>query len=286
MSKFFYGAAAMFGLVLLFFLFRAMFGGGTVDQSHLGVVSYFGRVDPNQTPLQPGLYGANPFSGMNVIEVDTRPQRYNFPEVQGAGSDGQAIYYDAAVNFDILPNKAATLVIKGGSDNPADHLLQTIVDPVLNSELKALSPHYSILPGAVDKNGNDIYILDQRAQLQAALDSALGADVTSWGINILSINLTNVHADKQFQAAIEATALAQQAKAKAVADGQASVAKAQADASAAVAVAQGQHDANALLQQSLTPAILEQQAIAKWNGAFPTTMTGGSDPFGLLIQPK
>lgn len=285
MQKFLWGAAAMLGITLLFFFGRAVFGGGTVDQSHVGVVSYFGRVDPNQTPLQPGLYGANPFSGMSVVEVDTRPQRYNFPEVQGAGSDGQAIYYDVAVNFDVLSDKAAVLVIKGGTDGPADHLLQTIVDPVLNSELKALSPHYSILPGAVDKNGNDIYILDQRAELQKALDTALGADVTSWGINILSINLTNVHADKAFQAAIESTALAQQAKAKAIADGDAKVAAAQRDAAAAVAQAQGQHDANALVQQSLTPAILQQQAIAKWDGHFPTTMSGAGDPFGLLIQP-
>lgn len=280
-----YSGWAVVGVALLVLIIRAA-AGGTVDQSHVGVVAYFNNVNPNQTPLQPGYYSSNPFSGMSVIEVDTRPQRFNFPEVQGAGSDGQAIYYDVAVTYDILSSKAATLVIKGGTDNPAQHLLNTVMDPVLNSELKALSPKFSILPGAVDKNGDDIYVLNQRQALQNALDKALTTGVSAWGINILSISFTNIHADKAFQDAIEKTALAQQAKAKAIADGDAQVAAAQRSAAAAVASAQGQHDANALIQQSLTDGILKQQAIAKWDGHFPTTMGGGGDPFGLILQPK
>lgn len=267
------GAAGMLVAVLIFFGIRAAIG-GTVDQSHVGVVQNWGNVNPDQVPLQPGYYGVNPFGGMNVIEIDTRPQVYHFKEVQGAGSDGQAIYFDAAVAYQVRSQDAAKLVIKGGSDNPTNAIL-SFYAPQITSDLKAISPHYSIVPGSKDATGNSIYVLDHRDDIATQLQHELEA-AQQYGLDIIHVSFPNIHADAKFDKAVEDTAIAQQA-----------LAKARADAAAAVQQAQGVADANRIKQQGISDKTLQQQQLdidqaiaAKWDGHLPATWMGGQQlPF-------
>src|SRR5919202_213970 len=53
------------------------------------------------------------------------------------------------------------------------------------------------------------------------------------------------------------------------------VQKATQDAQAEINRAKGQAEAQRLQRQTLTPEILQQKAIEKWNGQFPTVMGGG-----------
>jgi regulator of protease activity HflC (stomatin/prohibitin superfamily) len=269
LGKFLGGIGVAVAVFVVIFGVRSIVG-VTIDSSHVGVVSNWGHVDPNQTPLGPGYNTINPFGGYNIIAVDTRPQSFKFSEVQGAGSDGQAIFFDVAINYEVQPDKAAMLVIKGGPDDPADHLLQTIITPNVNSALKSLSPNYSILPGTTN------YVLGHRPDIQLVLDRELSPLLDQWGITVLpnGITLPNVHADPTFEKAIEATALSQQGLQKAQADAAAQVAKAQGDATANALkqqqIAQQQVDiANIYAQAALTAA-------QKWDGKLPATYMGGS----------
>lgn len=91
-----------------------------------------------------------------------------------------------------------------------------------------------------------------------------------------SINAVLTAAQKAIEAQnkiVEATAIAEQL-----------VRTARGDSSAVVTRAQGQAQANRLLQASLTGALLDQQAIAKWNGVLPT-VTSGNVPFISLPKP-
>ena len=52
-----------------------------------------------------------------------------------------------------------------------------------------------------------------------------------------------------------------------------------AEAEKVVAAAQGKADANKLLEQSITPELLQLKAIEKWDGTMPLSVGGGTLPF-------
>jgi regulator of protease activity HflC (stomatin/prohibitin superfamily) len=58
------------------------------------------------------------------------------------------------------------------------------------------------------------------------------------------------------------------------------VAQAKAQAEKAIAIARGEAEANRQKMASITPQLLQYEAIQKWNGVLPSMMTnGGSVPF-------
>ena len=81
--------------------------------------------------------------------------------------------------------------------------------------------------------------------------------------------LSSINFSQQFNQAIE-DAQVQQQKAKAA---EYAVKTATNNAAAAVATAQGQADSQKLVQQTLTPEILEKLWIEKWNGVLPQYST-------------
>ena len=52
-----------------------------------------------------------------------------------------------------------------------------------------------------------------------------------------------------------------------------------AEAEKVVAAAKGKADANRLLEQSITPELLQLKAIEKWDGTMPLSVGGGTLPF-------
>lgn len=62
--------------------------------------------------------------------------------------------------------------------------------------------------------------------------------------------------------------------------------KASKEAQAEINRAKGQAEAQRLMRQTLTPELLQKQAIEKWDGQFPQVMSGnGTLPF-INISPK
>lgn len=70
---------------------------------------------------------------------------------------------------------------------------------------------------------------------------------------------------------------------KAKADGESKLILAKAEASARIMAAESQAKANQMLNQSITPSILEFNKINKWNGKLPTTTLGSQ---GSIINLK
>ena len=71
-------------------------------------------------------------------------------------------------------------------------------------------------------------------------------------------------------------------KEKAEVDAEKARVSAKGKADAEIIQAEGTATANAKLQESLTPLIVEQRKIEKWNGTLPNIVAGNSN---LLIQP-
>ena len=82
--------------------------------------------------------------------------------------------------------------------------------------------------------------------------------------------MVNFGFSPEFSKAIEAKQIAEQYAKQA----EFALKKATQDAQAQINRAKGQSESQRLHRQTLTPEILQQQAIEKWNGQFPTVMGG------------
>ena len=122
------------------------------------------------------------------------------------------------------------------------------------------------------------------ATLQASLDEKYEAGT----IIINKVTISNVDFDDSYNQAIAAKQKAmieaqqeaienEKAIAKAEAEATVLLTEAQAQAEAALIRAQAEAEANRILQESLSPEILNQMYIEKWNGQMPAYM-GGESP--------
>lgn len=92
---------------------------------------------------------------------------------------------------------------------------------------------------------------------------------------LLEAESTKKVAIEQAKADLESAKLDAQTKiARAEANAKAKIINAEASAKAKVMNAEAEAKANVLLQQSITPAILEYFKIERWNGKLPTTSVG------------
>lgn len=130
---------------------------------------------------------------------------------------------------------------------------------------------------------------DKRPQINEAILNKFRSSLESYGIVIETFNLSDVVPDEQTKEAIQAVVNAQNAlekakveKEQAEVDAEKARVAAKGKADAELIEAEGTAAANAKLQQSLTPLIVEQRKLDKWDGKLPGIVAGDSN---LLIQP-
>lgn len=85
-------------------------------------------------------------------------------------------------------------------------------------------------------------------------------------------------------ASIQARLKAENQAKQADAEAKVKVATAQGEAQALLVRAKAESEANRLRQQSLTPLLVQQQWIQKWDGKLPTTQAGGNSSFMLPLK--
>lgn len=126
-----------------------------------------------------------------------------------------------------------------------------------------------------------------KAKLVAEVTKELSDQLAPEGIVLDKISLLGkFRLPETIEAAInskiEANQRAQQRQnevAEATAAGAKEVATATAKANAMMLIAKAEADSNALKQKSLTPALIQYEAIQKWDGQLPTYTGGGAVPF-------
>lgn len=130
---------------------------------------------------------------------------------------------------------------------------------------------------------------DKRPQINEAILSKFRGSLEPYGIVIETFNLSDVVPDEQTKEAIQAVVNAQNAlekakveKEQAEVDAEKARVAAKGKADAELIEAEGTAAANAKLQESLTPLIVEQRKLDKWDGKLPGIVAGNSN---LLIQP-
>ena len=128
---------------------------------------------------------------------------------------------------------------------------------------------------------------DKRQELNEALDIYLKEKFEPYGIIIDTVNFTNISTDAETQEAIQKKVNAQQAlelaqieaqtarvnaekeKEVAIISAQKKLETAELEAEAKLVAAEAEAAANKKIAESLTPELIEQQKIEKWNGSVP-----------------
>ena len=189
--------------------------------------------------------------------------------------EGQHIRQDISVTYNTSQEKAADVFrsFRGAEigDIESTFIRRTIITTAQNA--------------AGQMSLTDL-ISNQRGKLQGQIQEDLQAQMNKMGFVVDKVNLGASHLpdviEKQMQQKMGAQQNAQQADYELQRQqtlAKAKVAEAEGDAQAILVKAKAQAEANKLLQQALTPLLIQNKAIERWNGTLPQFTGSGAVPF-------
>ncbi|WP_201320372.1 prohibitin family protein [Pseudanabaena sp. lw0831] len=246
-----------------------------VNAGERGILVSFNK--SQEVVLNEGTHPIVPFiSSVRIVNI--RIQR---TDIEGTArtKDLQRITTKVTLNWQIPPDKIQQVYQQFGNN---EELVSRIIAPVLEEIVKASIPARSL-----EKN------LIERTELKRELETKAKQRLESYGLVITDLSVLNVTASDEFTRATEDKQIAEQ---KAISDkivaeqalqkADYESKKAAKDAETAIAIARGQAESQKLLQTSLSPEILQKQAIEKWDGKFPVVMSSnGVLPFINISAP-
>lgn len=233
------------GLVIVFILLLSSVR--IIGVGKVGIVTRFGNVNRE---VGSGLHLKIPFAeSIHVMNVQLQKSQV---DAEAATNDLQTVTASIALNYNLTSDTANKVYKEVGVN-----YVSTVIDPILQETVKSVSSQY---------NATDL--IDKRTEVQTKTFVALQSALQKRGITVDNLSIVNFKFSDQFAAAIEA----KQVEAQNVQAAQYKLQKAQLDA-----------EANQVQDAALTPAILEQQAIAKWNGQMPKAL-GTNTVFGIDLQ--
>ena len=235
-------------VVIVLFLIGGVFV--QIGPGQRGVLMTFGAV--HNGVLDPGLHFKLPFM-QSVARMDVQVQNSQAAETS-ASLDLQNVSTTVATNWHILPADAEWVYQHIGNEGD---LVDKIIRPAISNSVKAVTAHY---------NAEDLII--HRDQVRDQIQTQMTSELQPYRVVVDSVNITDFHFSDEFAQAIERKQIAQQRALQATYELQ--QARVLADQRIVEATAQAQ--AQKLLQQTLTPEIIQQQAITKWDGHLPAVV--------------
>ncbi|MBE9235492.1 prohibitin family protein [Anabaena aphanizomenioides LEGE 00250] len=250
----------------LLFLFLAMMlrPFAIVNAGERGVVMQFGKVQ--DTVLDEGLHPIIPIV-TTVKKLNVRVQQNSF-NAGAASKDLQTITTELAVNWHIDPLKVNRVFQQVGDE---ELIVNGIMTPAVSEVLKAAT---------AKKTAEEI--ITKRTELKEEIDANLKGRLEPYGVIVDDVSLVNFSFSPEFSRAIEAKQIAEQEAKQASFIAQ----KATQEAQAEVNRAKGQAEAQRLQRLTLTPELLQKQAIEKWDGRFPMVMGGNGAVPLININPN
>jgi len=272
-----------YGVPVICFIVLAFWTFVSIDAGHVGVVRAFGKVEP--TPLYEGLHTVMPWK--EVQQMTTQIVKHE-SKYDAVSIDIQAVHTVMAINYAIDPARAPEIYRTIGMGYETG-----IIGPAASEVLKATT---AVHPA------NDI--LQQRAKIKADVQDGITNWLSKYGILVREVSIKDIRFDADFEKAVERKQIAQQlAQQKryeveqAQQDAASMVARERGKGEAERANAEGQAQAlrirgaaeaeyNARVAQSLSPVLIQQQYLQKWNGQLPQYQLGASGALINLPTPK
>jgi prohibitin 2 len=266
-------------VIVFFSVFRI------IPAGQVGVKVLFGEVEP--VPLREGLNVLwNPL--YDVVIMDVRVQKHT-ARYDAASKDLQAVHVEMVLNYRVVPERAPEVyrTLGLGYSN-------MIIDPGAQEVLKANTALH-----------NAAEILLRRPVIKNDVQQALSTYLVKYGIDLREAALANIRFDANYEKAIEAKQIEEQKAeqkryeliqaqrqaeiAAATAKGKGDAAREEARGVAEALRLKGEAEAayNAKVSGSLTPVLIQQQYLARWDGRLPQyTLGGNAVPFVQLPQPE
>ena len=251
-----------------------------IPAGHVGVATLFGRVQPRALPE--GLNLTNPL--LDVETMSTQVQRRS-AKYDAASKDLQAVHVEMVLNYRLIPDRAPEVYQRIGTD-----FASVIIDPAAQEVLKSNTALH-----------NAAEILQQRPVIKADVQRDITAWLVKYGIEMKEAALANIRFDANYEKAVEAKQIEEQkAEQKryeliqaqrqaeivaATAKGKGDAAREEAKGVADALRIKGEAEAayNAKVAASLTPVLIQQQYLARWDGRLPQySLGGGAVPFVQL----
>ncbi len=243
-----------------------------ISAGQVGVALLFGKVQP--LVLNEGINLVNPL--YDVVEMNTRVLRHQ-ARYDAASKDMQAVHVEMVLNYRLLPDKAAEVYQRIGLN-----FTGVIIDPAAQEVLKA----NTALHVATE-------ILQKRPLIKADIQRELTTWLVKYGIEVKEAALANISFDKAYEKAIEAKQIEEQkaeqkryeliqaqrqaeiAAAQAKGQGDAAREKAKGEAEATKIRGEAEANYNLKVAASLTPTLIQQRYLERWDGKLPQFSAGG-----------
>jgi regulator of protease activity HflC (stomatin/prohibitin superfamily) len=184
---------------------------------------------------------------------------------KAASRDLQDVETTAAVNWHILPQDSEWVYQHLGREIAVE---QNILAPAVANAVKAVTAKY---------NAEDLIV--HRDEVRAGIENMVKQNLAPYHIVVDSVNITNFSFSPEFSAAIERKQVAQQHAQQATYELQ----RATVQAKQKIVTATAEARAMKLKEVSVTPELIQWEAVQKWNGKLPTIMGGGYMPFILPL---
>jgi prohibitin 2 len=248
-----------------------------IPAGHVGVATLFGRVQPRFLPE--GLNFINPL--LDVTLMSTQVQRRS-AKYDAASKDLQAVHVEMVLNYRLIPDRAPEVYQRIGVG-----FASVIIDPAAQEVLKSNTALH-----------NAAEILQKRPIIKSDVQRDLTAWLVKYGVEMKEAALANIRFDANYERAVEAKQIEEQkAEQKryeliqaqrqaeivaATAKGKGDAAREEAKGVAEALRIKGEAEAayNARVAASLTPVLIQQQYLARWDGRLPQyTLGAGAVPF-------
>lgn len=252
------------GGIIVLFLLISLRPFTIINAGERGVVMKFGKVQ--NKVLDEGIHPIMPIV-TSVKRLSVRVQQNSF-QSDAASKDLQKITTELAVNWHVDPTRVNQVFQQIGDQ---EQIIKGIITPAVSEVLKAAT---------AKKTAEEI--ITKRTELKEEIDQHLKTRLAAYNVIVDDVSLVNFAFSPEFGKAIEAKQIAEQEAKQA----EFIAKKATQEAQAEVNRAKGQAEAQRLQRLTLTPELLQKQAIEKWDGRFPMVMGGnGSLPL-VNINPE
>lgn len=246
-----------FGVILIIALgaFLAFFV-TKVDNGNVGVVyKISGGVQDDI--LSQGWHVIFPTE--RVIEYPVRTQTVSYDGLAVATVDGKALQMPVSLNYHVDPEKASAVYKKFGNVSIED-LQAGYIQSRTQDALRQIVSQYTVIETFGEKTG----------EIKNGTLERLADDLVQIGIIIEDVIVNPPQPDEETQKAIDERVKATQNLERTKTDKE--IAKQEAERK--VIEAEGEKKANEIRSQSLTPEIIQEKLIEKWDGQQPITIGG------------
>ena len=241
-------ALRLFAVLLALLLLSTMLV--MVPAGSRGVLLRFGAIQ--EQALDEGLHPLLPL--IDVVQPMSVRLHSQILRSEAACRDLQDVGFELAVNWH-LPSDQVVEVFRQIGDEAA--IWQNVITPALEDGLKQVVAGFSAEQ-----------LISERLDVKQALVALISNRLALHQLVLDGIDLLQLDFSERFRQAVEAKQVAEQDARRAAFV----VAKARRLAEARIHEAEGEARAQQLLQQGLTPEVLQHQAIEKWNGHLPLVM--------------